>query len=276
MSVESYIWKDRRLSNDRTEKQVAYKLIDMDEYSLNKAYEHCKNMLYNQDVANPGRMTVLDIINEQFNYCRAELALRWFTSLQDKDGNLVYSKQSLLSDIRAWLLSVPPCEDGSYTLQDFLSVPPDFKTVTIDSLMKLCRETAPLFDHSKITIGFICDLGIYFTQRELKDLDNYTVGHTLEEKLDVVKTQLRLKDDVKIRINPSGLTEQEFRDIIHLKKMNRFKRCKYSELTTSQLETLTKKVLYHFEDKVLFQIKVWKNLMSQIEEVAAYKNYKLY
>ena len=63
--------------------------------------------------------------------------------------------------------------------------------------------------------------------------------------------------------------------MIHLKKLKGFSRCKYSEMSTSQLETLRKKVLYAFEEEILYQISVWKELMRQIEEVVEYKHYKL-
>jgi hypothetical protein len=46
-------------------------------------------------------------------------------------------------------------------------------------------------------------------------------------------------------------------------------------MSTSQLETLRKKVLYAFEEEILYQISVWKELMRQIEEVVEYKHYKL-
>jgi hypothetical protein len=46
-------------------------------------------------------------------------------------------------------------------------------------------------------------------------------------------------------------------------------------LTTGQLETLRKKVLYNLEDEVLFQVNIWTTLMKQIKEVADYKHYTI-
>lgn len=271
--LENYVWRDSRLTNDRNEKQVEYKLIDMGEYELQTAYDHCKHMLYNSDVKNPGRMLVLDQISKQINDCGAELALRWFKSLTDKDGNLLYSDMSLMTDLRSWVRDLP--KDREYRLQDFVQVPPDYKAVTINSLMDAARDNLGYFDYSKISFAFIFRLGIYFTPSELDEMENFTYGHTMKEKFDILKLQLGLKDDIELRSSATGLTEQEFRDMIHLKKLKGFQKCKYSELTTGQLETLRRKVLFAFEEEVLKQVKTWKTLMSQIEEVAKYKGYQL-
>ena len=43
MSINSYIWKEKRLTRDRSEKQVEYRMIDMDEEQLQFIYTHCKH-----------------------------------------------------------------------------------------------------------------------------------------------------------------------------------------------------------------------------------------
>lgn len=271
--IQTYIWKESRLTSDRSEKQVECKLIDMGLDELQTAYDHCKHMLYNSDVKNPGRMLILDKISKQINDCGAELALRWFKTLTDADGNNLYSNTSLIMDLRNWIKDLPA--DKEWRLQDFVSVPPDYKAVTITSLIEAARDNLGYFDHSKISYAFIYRLGIYFTTKELDEIDNLTEGHTLQEKFSVLKSQLGINEDIPLKSSPGGLTEQEFRDMIHMKKYKGFQKCKYSELTTSQLETLRRKVLFAFEEEVLKQIKTWKTLMSQIEEVADYKGYPL-
>jgi len=274
--INSYVWKDKRLTEDRAEQQVEYKLVDFDEYQLNVCYQHCKHMLYNTDKENPGRIIILDLLSKQIDNCGAELALRWFKSLTDKDGNFLYSNQTLLSDLRSWTTSLPDYDPSqTYKLQDFVQVPTEFKGVTIELLRKAILDSLGIFNHSKITLSFLYKLGVYFTPNELAGLEKYTEGHSLDEKLSVLKSQLGLPEDTNIKINPAGLNEQEFRDMIHLKKRKGYKKCKYSDLTTSQLQTLRNKVLGSFEEKVLWQAKTWKDLMQQIEEVAHYKKYKL-
>lgn len=267
--LENYVWRESRLSSDRNEKQIEYKLIDMGEYELQAAYDHCKHMLYNPDIKNPGRMLILDQISKQINDCGAELALRWFKSLADKDGNLLYSSMSLLLELRSWIKNLPQTKE--YRLQDFVKVPLDYKGVTINSLIEACKDNLGYFDYSKISFAFLYRLGIYFTPKELDEMENFTAGNTMHEKFEILKIQLGLKENIVLKSSPKGLTEQEFRDMIHLKKHKGFQKCKYSELTTSQLETLRRKVLFSLEEEILKQVKTWKVLMSQIEEVAEYK-----
>lgn len=272
----TYKWRDRRLSNDRKEAPIEYNMMDMSNYELQIAYDHCKHMLYNTDHANLGRMLVLDEISQQLEKCRAELALRWFKQLKDSSGHNIYTEENLMIDLRSWLASIRDYDPKKvYRLQDFIEVPPEYKGVSITALQDACRDNLGYFSHAKITFSFLYRLGLYFKPSEISDMDKYVSGNTLKEKFDILKYQLGLEDDVVLRANPSGLTEQEFRDMIHLKKMKGYKKCKYSELTTSQLDTLRRKVLYALEQVVLYQIKVWKDLMAQIEEVAEYKHYTL-
>jgi len=275
---KSYVWKDRRLTHDKNEKQIEYKMVDMDEYQLNQIYTHCKNMLYNNDKSNLGRLVVIDQIKEQLDYCNAELALRWFKSQTDQQGKPVYTNQSLMHQlIRLAMETIPnydPNED--YTLGDIKwEIPTDFKEVRINLLVNACKDSLGNLDHSKITYNFLYKLGIYFTQDELKELEEWGGNHgSLKLKIEDLKLQLGI-ENADIRPNPLGLTAQELRDMIHLKKLKGFRTCKYSQLTTSQLETLRNKVLYSLENLVLDQVKTWKTIMSQIEEVAKHQGFKL-
>ncbi len=280
MNINSYVWKDARLTFNKNEKQVETRLVDMEEEQLQMVYEHCKEMLYNTNPKNAGRMIILDQIAKQINYCRTELALRWFKSLTDSKGNYLYTNESLMIDLRSWTSNLENPEE--YFLQDFLQVPNEYKKVKIIDLQSACRDMLGAFDHSKITYTFIYKLGIYLTQEELKVIDNdlKEAGldpdhYTLQAKIDNhIKTPLMITNE-EIRINPKGLTEAEFRDMINMKHRKGYKMCKYSTLTTSQLHTLVNKVLYALEDRTKMQVKKWKELMSQIEEVAKYKGYQL-
>lgn len=275
--LKNYVWRDAKLTKNRDEKAVEYRLIDMDQDQLNYAYNHCKHMLYNSDNKNPGRMLILDLIQKQIENCEAELALRWFKTLKDNNGNLLYTNTSLLKDLRAWISSLPQKDENKiYKLKDFVQVPPDYKDVSIELLQEACKDNLGIFDHSKISFSFLFRIGVYFTSKEFDELENFTSGNTLEEKFEILKTQLGLKLDSPIVANPRGLSEQQFRDMIHMKKNKGYQKCKYSELTTSQLETLKDKVLYALESQILKQVNIWTTLMKQIEKVIEYKNYKLF
>lgn len=265
-SLENYIWKKDRYGTEQDE----CRLIDMSQEELQKAYDHCKHMLYNSDSKNPGRMVILDKIDEQIRDCNAELALRWLKSITDSDGKFINSDISILIDLRELLKNKSLSLNTKYS--EIAEIPTDYKNVTIEQLINHARDIK-YFDYSKITLAFIYRLGIYFTPKELDEMNYFTVGHTINEKFDVLKAQLGLADDIVLHSDPNGLSENEFRDMIHLKKMKGYNRCKYSKLTTGQLKTLQQKVLYALEEEIIKQINVWKTLMEQIEEVANFKQY---
>ena len=280
IDINSYTWKDKRLTRDRDEKQVEIRMIDMDEDQLQTIYSHCKEMLYNNDPKNPGRMIVIDQIAKQLDCCRAELALRWFKTLQDSKGNYLYTNESLISDLREWLKTCDGKE--TYLLKDFVQVPVDYKNVKVNVLQEACRDALGSFDHSKITHTFIYKLGLYLTQEELRKIDNDLKeaglnpdSYTLQTKItNHIKNPLNITE-ANININPRGLTEAEFVDMINMKHLKGYRMCKYSSLTTSQLTTLVNKVLYALEDRTKIQANKWKEIMSQIEEVAKYQHFKL-
>lgn len=271
--LSSYVWKDKRLTSNKEEKQVEYRLIDMEQEQLQKAYNHCKEMLYNNDNAFQGRTVILEHIKDQMQSCGAELALRWFKTLTDKDGNLLYDNINLLYELKTWLSALGITELADKTpLGKFIQVPPEFKTIPVSYIVDACKDNLGKFDHSKITISFILGLGIWFTPEELDELDSQSEDKSFDAKKKIVKLWNRLEDSTDIHFNPKGLSLAQFTDMIHLK---RSKKTKYSELPTSQLNTLRMKVLPLFEDKISSQYYGWRTIMKHIAEVAEYKGYQL-
>ena len=280
MSINSYIWKEKRLTRDRSEKQLEYRMVDMEEEQLQFIYNHCKQMLYNENSKSKGRMIVLNRIAEQLDYCRAELAYRYFLSLENgKTGEPLYSADSLMTELR----NITGQIDDNYYLGDVMSVPSEYSKVKLKYLKEACKDALGLFDHSKITQSFLCDMGVYLSQKELKEIDSDLVSYglnpnkfTLLQKIENhIKVPLNLKENQSLRINPKGLNATEFRDMINMKHYKGPNTCRYSDLSTGQLKTLLTKVLYALEAKVQYHIKTWGQLMSQIEEVAEYKHFKL-
>lgn len=280
-NINSYIWKDARLTHNKAEKQVETRMVDLDEDQLQMVYNHCKEMLYNTNGSNIGRMIIIDQISKQLDYCGAELALRWFKSLTDKNGNYIYSNETLMNELRSWT-SEFNLDEEEYTLKDFVSVPPEYRNVKINDLQLACRDALGSFDHSKITNSFIYKLGIFLTQEELKEIDDdiraaglNPDAYTLQSKINNhIKVPLNIINE-ELHIDPKGLSGTEFRDMINMKRLRGWKMCKYSSLSTSQLRTLRSKVLCALEYRTKWQAKKWKEIMGQIEEVAKYKHYKL-
>lgn len=283
--INSYVWKDARISRDKNEVQIETKLVDMDEDQLQMIYSHCKDMLYNTNPTNEGRMIIIDQIAHQIDNCGAELALRWFKTLRDTNGNELYDNESLLKEIQSWIKALTGYNSSErYLLGDFVSVPNEYRKVPINSLIEACKDSLGNFNHSKISYSFIYNhLGIYLTQEELTEIDNDLINAginpekiTLQQKIDNhVKFPLGISN-ADIKINSRGLTISELKDFIHMKKLKGYKTCKYSSLTTSQLQTLRNKILIALENRTLWQAKKWQEIMSQIEEVAKYKHFQLH
>lgn len=279
MSIESYIWKEKRFTRDRQEKQIEFKMIDMDESQLQYIYDHCKQMLYNKSIKNPGRMIVLQNIAKQLDLCRAELAYRYFLSLETKNKERIYSSNSLMSELRNISGQI---DDNTY-IGDVMNVPSEYSKAKLKYLKEACKDALGLFDHSKITRPFLCNMGIYLSQRETKEINNDLIAYglnpnkfTLLEKIENhIKVPLNLKENQFLRINPKGLNATEFMEMINMKAYKGPHACKYSDLSTGQLKALLNKVLYALEECVQNHANRWSTLMAQIEEVAKYKQFNL-
>lgn len=267
--INSYIWKYKNKTDRSMEVK---KLIDMSENELQTIYGHCKSMLYNNSKSEPGRYLVINEINNQINDCTAELAVRWFCLLKNDKDQLVYSRFSLLGEIKLLLEKYKKDENQSnLKLQDFYSgLPTDFNSVLIDSIMKACRDTLGKFNRNHITKSFIIRQGIWFTPLELTEFKEIEKLRNISEILNTIKERLNINNSYDLQLKSTGLNYEQFRALLNLKVGK-----KYSELTTMQLETLKDKILFILEETVLHQISEWKGRMEKIEEVCKFKNYKL-
>lgn len=279
--INSYVWKDARLSQNRSEKQVETKLITMDEDQLQFCYTHAKEMLFNTNTKKPGRLIVINELVNQRQKCNAELCLRWFQSLQNSDGQFIYAtKEGLMSELQSWKDAFNANENTC--LKEFLQIPAEYGNVRVSMLEEACRDALGAFDHSKISFTFLYNLGLYLTQEELKQIDNDLKeaglnpdAYTLQEKVDNhIKVPLGIVG-AEIKINPKGLTLSEFKSMVNMKHYKGYRMCKYSNLSSEQLKALISKVLFALEDRTKLQAKRWQEIMRQIEEVAEYQHFKL-
>ena len=264
--MNTYVWKSGKNAKD-------VKMIDMSEFELRTAYNHCKNMLYNNSKINPGRFIVLDEISNQINNCTAELAIRWFCQLLDEQGNPKYTRFSLLTEIKMILDTIKDQypKDKIFRIQDIYSgVPVDFNPITIDSIIKGCKDVLGKLNRKHITKTFIVKQGVWFTSEEFKDFKEIDKLRGIPEIIRTVKERMGLSPDSDLKLKSSGLNYSQFRAMLNIKP-NR----KYSELTTMQLETLKNKILFILEEDVFFHIKQWQDRMGQIEEVMESKGFKL-
>lgn len=261
--IKSFVWK---LARNSEGVQEEIKLVDATPEQLSKFYQHCKSMLYSKDKLNPGRYTLLDIIQEQRNKCNVELFLRKLeTGAICADGRS-YPRYLYRQDLRAFLdsnkdqfpytewknISIATCTNG---------LSREFERISIDSVMSACLDQLGVIDTKHITFSFILNMGVYLTPVEMKELTEKDSEGNNRSKLEVIKERLNIKPDVRLTVKPSGLNFTELRAMIGLRPK------KYSELTTDQLTVLRDKVLFKLEDEVRFHIEQWETRANQIEKV---------
>ena len=267
IDVKNFIWKGEKKEVNGVMTQEEIRLIDADEKQLNKFYNHCMSMLYNQDKQNPGRYLLLDIIKDQIARCNCELFLRW---LEQEKGK---PRFTFLSDVRTIL------DNNKENIPDTTNIPistivggcPDeFKEIPINLIIDGCIDRLGYFNKQHITLSFILKQGLWFTQQELKDLTEKNEDGTTKDRVEVVKERLGLtKPGINLYITPKGLNFAQLKAMISLRSK------KYSELTTDQLKTLRNIILFALSDEVRFHINQWEARISQLQEVAKLKDITL-
>ena len=265
--INSFIWKGtKKLDENGKYKQSEKKLIDMTVQELNACYDHCKTMLFNKDVKNPGRYLVLEIIAEQKDRCGAELFLRYVE--QEKDISrftLMNMLNSFLSNNKENLKGVKPIISHMFS-----GIPDEFDQVPLSLLMDGCLDRLGAFNKKHVTRTFILKQGIWLTPAESKDLIEHDADGRPVDRLTIIKDRLSIKDIETLYINSKGLNFTQMRAMLNLKPNK-----KYMDLTTVQLETLRYRILFNLEETVKKHIADWEHRMEEIERVAEFKGFKL-
>ena len=264
--VNSYVWKGPKVNGVQEE----IKLVDADYDQLKRFYNHCEQMLYNSDTKNPGRLTLLDIVSDQIQRCRAELLIRWLRAEKQ------YTNTRCLEDLRITIKNNKEILTNEtikvYPIGNILNgIPVEFREVPVSLVMDACLDSLGLFDNSHLTLNFIVKMGLWFTQQEMqKDLyrKDPVTGKAVNRLL-VVSKELRLNPSTSLKICDTGLSYAEFRS------MCRLKRDKYANLTSDQLRLLSSKVLYRFQNQCESQAKQWKDKMEEIKKVAELKGWDI-
>lgn len=264
--VNSYVWKGPKVNGVQEE----IKLVDADYDQLKRFYNHCEQMLYNSDTKNPGRLTLLDIVSDQIQRCRAELLIRWLRAEKQ------YTNTRCLEDLRITIKNNKEILTNEtikvYPIGNILNgIPVEFREVPVSLVMDACLDSLGLFDNSHLTLNFIVKMGLWFTQQEMqKDLyrKDPVTGKAVNRLL-VVSKELRLNPSISLKICDTGLSCAEFRS------MCRLKRDKYANLTSDQLRLLSSKVLYRFQNQCESQAKQWKDKMEEIKKVAELKGWDI-
>ena len=134
--INSYVWKGPKVNGIQEE----IKLVDASFDQLRKFYTHCRQMLYNKDSKNPGRITLLTIVTDQIQRCRAELLIRWLRSekqytytrcLEDLKNIIANNKEILTQETIK-----------NYPIGSIMNgLPIDFEQVPISLVMDACLDS---------------------------------------------------------------------------------------------------------------------------------------
>lgn len=257
-AIDNLVWRNANGTN--------VKLVDMSENDLIKAYNHCKSMLYSTNRYSPGKYQVRKNIWSMYENCNAELLLRYILNVCEI-SELKTNKN--IVDLVNIYRADKHIKDNDKVTVIFEHLPTAFENVTIEKLVRACLDSLEPFNKGLVSNEFIISEGIWFTDAERKDLTEYNEDGSLRNRLDVMKERLFLKD-IRLRIDPKGLSYNEFRSLIQLEPYQKF-----STIPSSTLELLRDKVLLALDNNLEWHIQKWTTLLNNVKRVAEYKEIKL-
>ncbi len=268
--IKSFVWKLAKKS-DGTQEEI--KLVDATSEQLQSFYDHCISMLYSKDKVNPGRYTLLKIIEEQREKCNLELFLRKLESGELCADKKPYPRYLYIQDIRTLVKfrkdEFPEDELDKISISAAAGrLPREYERISIKDIIE-SPESLGFIDTKHITFSFILNMGICLTPSEMREFNEKDENGNVRNKLEVVKERLNLKPSIHLIVKPAGLNFNELRAMLNLKSK------KYTDLSTDQLIALRNKVLFKLEDEVRYHIKQWELRMYQIELVAKEKGIEL-
>ena len=262
--VNSYVWKGPRVNGVQEE----FKLIDADYDTLKKWYNRCITMLNNTDVHTPGRLVLVNIIDDQIARCRAELLMRWLRKEKQ------YTNIKCLQDLRQIIANnkeiLTPETIKTYPICEVMSgLPIEFQTVSVGKVLDACMDLLGVFDCSHVTRNFIVKMGLWFTPQELQNELCQRDPNTGKprNRLEVVREILKVDPAIRLRISETGLTFNEFKAIFNIQKD------KYSSYSSEQLNVLANKILYRLQNQCEEQAKQWQDKANEIAKVANIKGW---
>ena len=262
--INSYVWKGPRVNGVQEE----FKLIDADYDTLKKWYNRCITMLNNTDVHTPGRLVLVNIIDDQIARCRAELLMRWLRKEKQ------YTNIKCLQDLRQIIANnkeiLTPETIKTYPICEVMSgLPIEFQTVSVGKVLDACMDLLGVFDCSHVTSNFIVKMGLWFTPQELQNELCQRDPNTGKprNRLEVVREILKVDPAIRLRISETGLTFNEFKAIFNIQKD------KYSSYSSEQLNVLANKILYRLQNQCEEQAKQWKDKANEIAKVANIKGW---
>lgn len=256
----TFTWKGAKAEYNGQFVQKEVKMVDMSIRELLNCVKHCNSMLYNDDLDNPGRHVLLDIITEQRTKCNCELFLRWLEETAEM------SRYAFLVSLKEFIENNPGIDPTTSPIEHAVGgCPKDFSKLPMSMVLDGCTDELGKFSRQHITLTFLLKQGIWFSADETKEMNKKGV----EDKLEYARKYLEVKPNSSLRLSPKGLSLAQMQAMITLRSK------KFSDLTTMQLELLRNKVLFSLEKEVRFHISQWETRLQQLERVLQAKGVDL-
>lgn len=267
--ITTFVWKGPKEELNGQKFQEEIRLVDAADEQLMAFYEHCKSMLYSKDPINPGRYTLVDLIQEDREKCNTELYLRYLEGVYMPDQQRSkYPRFMYLQAINKYLSrnsdTYPANTWNELPISEFTDgVPEEFTQIPVNMVMDGCLDKLGKIHKKPITLNFLTKLGVWLTPDEMRDLTEHDENTgKVRDRLEVIKERLGLKPIVRLRVNPTGLSYAELRAMVNLKNK------KFSELTTEQLLVLRNRILFLLENHSINCAELWIQQMRNIRMVA--------
>ncbi len=257
--INSFTWRDKQ--------GVEVRMLDMTEKELQSAFNHCKEMLWNDNRFSPGKFNIRNNLHTMFDNCNAELFVRYV--IHEIDTDFLNTNRKLREFVSESKLANSYNDDDSISLI-FKNLPPVFRSITIGKLLCACFDKLEVINRKLISDKFIISQGIWLTDDEKRELTDYDSSGNLRNRLDVIKDRLLL-NDANLRSDPRGFTYSEFRLLVNLSISQ-----KVSSLSTNLLKTLRDKVIPMLDNDLNYHIEKWNKIIDNINKVAEYKQYLIF
>lgn len=263
--LNEYIWKGPRVDGEQKE----IRLVDCDLVTLQKYYSHCQQMLHNDNSRNPGRYTLIKIVENQIQCCRAELLIRWLRA--ERGYTYQYCYEDIQTLVHKYKTALDQKALETFPIGLLMEVPDEFKRVPVALVLKASMYSLGVLDVTHISLNFLVRLGIYLTQPELQQelFERDPETGKARNRLEIIKEREGLNPALRLECKPDGLSYAEFRQMCKLHKD------KYEKFTTAQLKILSEKILYRFQERCERQAKQWEAKAAEIAEVAESKGWDI-
>lgn len=155
--LNKYIWKGQKVLRNGIYEQEEIDLLTAPKDVLERCYNQCQTMLYNDDFYKPGRVVLKDIVIDQIKKCNVTLYIR------EK------RKDSSMMDIISALRSYP----YDMKLKDFIKVDEVYEDLTVSDVIDGALNKLGIFVKRHITLASLFTRkGVKLTKEEYDSLQN--------------------------------------------------------------------------------------------------------